>query len=1095
MFAFLGLIGSPQIAAASGSGPVAAYSFDEGEGETVEDLTGNGHTGTIHGAKWTTRGRYGDALEYYAPEEDYVSIPASEDLDGSEELTVEAWVRPTITDPYYGEIVMKEREGSPAYSWTLDRHETEAAGFFMRTEEGMVAGGEGSLPLHTWTHVAMTNDGAHNRLYVNGELVDTEPAIPFDGHGEIRIGGNSIFGQYFYGRIDELRIYDRALDGGEIGVDKDAPLQTPSQGPVAAYSFDEGEGSTVEDHTGNGHTGTIEGAEWAGGKYGGSLKFDGEDMVTIPASEDLNLTEEFTLEAWIKPETEGEYGHLFVKEDAAEEQTAYVITKHGSKLAAYLGVPGVEEESPSSALEVGAWQHVAVTYDGARGRLYVNNELVGDALVAEVLSTDGALRIGGGDLWWSDEGFKGRIDEVRIYDRALDGEEVGADMETGVETSASGPMPTDEPEIEGLPEVTRSLIATDGTWISDEPPTFTYQWQRCATYTSGCADIVGATSKSYELSTEDLSEHIRVIVYALNSLGKGEAVSQATAEVSPSPPWLAVDPTITGNPEDGIELAVDLDGLRGSTPQELAYEWQRCDLSCEVIEGATGSSYTTTKADVAQMLRVKITAKNASGEISKWTAPTGFITSTATKGPPVLSQPPLIGGLPRATDSMATAATWAGEKPISTEVQWQRCNMAGELCEDITGATDPIYEPTEADQYSRLRTKISASNKEGTASAFSAASQYIHPANNTTFTLDPPVPLGDVETAIEESGAKWLSFGFGGETSGLSTVPAGTTNIVEEISTIRGEDASELPVVSFELADSVPAEALSSLSENLSSREVGPSLRPSSDSSVAEKREEEESPHQAFSRGAVEEAKLAGIANTDKTTNSDFPGQLDIKPGMDRLMYSKFWWHPSLEETLLDIFEVGSPLAMEFDVRQINHDNTDMAIDLPGPLPPFQVTCRPWEENNFWIGTREPTLIETTAPVDAGLYWDTGAEDPCTVKDLTYGFYHPEALESSFATETLVYFDGGDADGDVDASPLSWQIEILGEHCDHSPWCVNIPLEDIDGVATPIITDGAPYYPRFAAPPVLPYCYRYSNPLYEVEYPDLPGTSPCLFAS
>jgi hypothetical protein len=67
-----------------------------------------------------------------------------------------------------------------------------------------------------------------------------------------------------------------------------------------------------------------------------------------------------------------------------------------------------------------------------------------------------------------------------------------------------------------------------------------------------------------------------------------------------------------------------------------------------------------------------------------------------------------------------------------------------------------------------------------------------------------------------------------------------------------------------------------------------------------------------------------------------------------------------------------------------------------------------------------------------------------------------------------VYFDGGNADGDVDASPLSWQIEILGEHCDNSPWCVNIPLEDIDGVATPIITDGAPYYPRFAAPPVLP---------------------------
>jgi hypothetical protein len=126
---------------------------------------------------------------------------------------------------------MKEREGNPAYTWTLDLHETEPNGFFMRTEEGMVAGGAGTMPLHTWTHVAMTDDGAHNRLYVNGQLVDTEPAIPFDGHGEIRVGGNSIFGQYFDGRIDEVRIYDRALSEGEVQGDASAPDPDPSTGP------------------------------------------------------------------------------------------------------------------------------------------------------------------------------------------------------------------------------------------------------------------------------------------------------------------------------------------------------------------------------------------------------------------------------------------------------------------------------------------------------------------------------------------------------------------------------------------------------------------------------------------------------------------------------------------------------------------------------------------------------------------------------------------------------------------------------------------------------------------------------------------------
>jgi hypothetical protein len=405
------------------TGPLAAYSFDEGEGETVEDLTGNGHTATIHDVEWTDRGRYGGALKYTATEESYVSIPASEKLDGNEEMTVEAWVRPTVTSPYYGQIAMKEREGNPAYTWSLVLHEDEPNGFFMRTEEGMVAGGEGSMPLHRWTHVAMTNDGARNRLYVNGELVDTEPGIPFDGHGEIRIGGNSIFGQYFDGRIDEVRIYDRALSEAEVQGDGAAPLQTPQKAPVAAYSFDEGEGEAVEDLTGAEHTATIEGAEWTRGKFGGALRFDGGDQLTIPASEDLNLTEAFTLEAWIKPEAEAEYGHLFAKEDASEVNAAYVITEHGSKLAAHLGVPGVQKESPSEALEVGPWQHIAATFDGGRVRLYVNSELVGTAPVAEILSTNGALRIGDSAIWGSGKGFDGRIDEVRIYDRALSADE------------------------------------------------------------------------------------------------------------------------------------------------------------------------------------------------------------------------------------------------------------------------------------------------------------------------------------------------------------------------------------------------------------------------------------------------------------------------------------------------------------------------------------------------------------------------------------------------------------------------------------------------------------------------------------------------
>ncbi len=120
-----------------------------------------------------------------------------------------------------------------------------------------------------------------------------------------------------------------------------------TQGPVAEYSFDEnpGEGTTIKDDSGNGHIATIHGAKWTPhGRYGGAMEFDAEkgDYLSVPESTDLDLTEEFTLEAWVRPGSgENYWGPLIDKQIPGEEGL--------SEYAYFLYASDYEEDRPPAA--------------------------------------------------------------------------------------------------------------------------------------------------------------------------------------------------------------------------------------------------------------------------------------------------------------------------------------------------------------------------------------------------------------------------------------------------------------------------------------------------------------------------------------------------------------------------------------------------------------------------------------------------------------------------------------------------------------------------------------------------------------------------
>ena len=113
---------------------------------------------------------------------------------------------------------------------------------------------------------------------------------------------------------------------------------------------------------------------------------------------------------------------------------------------------------------------------------------------------------------------------------------------------AAPPANTAAPTITGTPKVGETLTAQNGTW-SNSPTAFQYQWQRCNASGAACANIAGATAKTYLLTTTDAGRTMRVRVTGINAEGAVNARSAPTDVVAPSAaPRNTARPSIAGEP-------------------------------------------------------------------------------------------------------------------------------------------------------------------------------------------------------------------------------------------------------------------------------------------------------------------------------------------------------------------------------------------------------------------------------------------------------------------------------------------------------------------------------------------------------------------
>jgi len=237
----LGGTGSVVLAQNLDTGRVGHWQMDEGSGTTASDASGGGHTGTLLNQAGWIAGKVGPwavTLDGSATFGDYVEVPDHNDLDLTTAITIAAWIRPRRVATQ--SVVTKAvNGGTNGYELTTSTNSGLSPNkVFMRFNQ--VASGDtyrvattSNYPTDgtTWAHVAGTYDGTTMRIYYNGTLQNSVagPAAIATNTLTLKIGAEGATVRALQGDVDDVRIYNRALSGTEVGL-----LYTCGDGDVDA---------------------------------------------------------------------------------------------------------------------------------------------------------------------------------------------------------------------------------------------------------------------------------------------------------------------------------------------------------------------------------------------------------------------------------------------------------------------------------------------------------------------------------------------------------------------------------------------------------------------------------------------------------------------------------------------------------------------------------------------------------------------------------------------------------------------------------------------------------------------------------------------
>ena len=300
-----------------------------------------------------------------------------------------------------------------------------------------------------WNHVfvVVSASAGYSTIFLNGVDVHTGQNTGRGTFAPFQFGGNPTQGYgYFAGSMDDIRVYDRALTDLEVLTIYNGGTTTYSSNLIGWWKMDDTSGTSATESSGSasGNAGTLMGgfnfsANTAAGQLGNALSFDGmNDYVDIgDMNNKLDAVSAFTVSAWAYRGSASASGNIFTKYNGATNNIS--LTCGGSPG----GIDDVKFDVSNAGTTYGyttgniigatTWVHVAAVYDGTqtgnayRAKIYINGAMqtltFSGTIPASTNSSSNTVmlgaRIGATTVSW-----EGRLDDVRVYTRALSAWEV-----------------------------------------------------------------------------------------------------------------------------------------------------------------------------------------------------------------------------------------------------------------------------------------------------------------------------------------------------------------------------------------------------------------------------------------------------------------------------------------------------------------------------------------------------------------------------------------------------------------------------------------------------------------------------------------------